>query len=92
MICGRTGRKKKNMPHFIEPSTGIVHIKNESVCGGEFTLCGVAFDEPHSERGEDFMQDSDDPCNCEECIAVAKQLLPCLKYEIRRLKKEGRMT
>lgn len=75
-------------PHYIEPSTGIVHIKHCWMCGGEYTLCGVAFDEPQSERGEEPMQESDAPCNCPECISLAKNMLPFLQREMRRLKKE----
>lgn len=74
-------------PHYIEPSTGVVHLKSE-MCGGEYTLCGLAFDEPASERGEECMEDSDAPCNCPECIETAKRLLPYLQREMRRLKKD----
>lgn len=77
--------------HFIEPDTGIVHIINDDMGCGEFTLCGLAFDEPSSERGEEPMRYTDAPCNCEECIAIAQRMLASLKKEVRRLKKEGRI-
>lgn len=71
---------------FKEPITGIVHIKMSSYYGGgEYTLCGDAYDRPLSEDGESVMVDSDEVCNCEKCIAIAERLLPILKKELRRI-------
>ena len=69
-----------------EPSTGIVHLKNaESFCGGEYTLCGDAYDRPQTEDGEQVMVECNDPCNCESCIRMANELMPYLKSEIKRV-------
>lgn len=83
--------RSMNKPHFIEPSTGIVHLKSFA-CGDEYTLCGLAFDEHASERGEKSMLDSDEPCNCPDCIRDLEELLPYLQKEMKRLKREGKIN
>lgn len=72
---------------YKEPTTGIVHIKVPIFCGGEYTLCGDAFDRPSTEDGEAVMVDSSEVCNCEKCIQIAEGLLPVLKKELRRFTK-----
>lgn len=75
---------KKKYTTMLEPATGIIHINHPTACGGEFTLCGVAYDEPASERGEPAMVDCDLPANCPECLRDARVLLPILRHELRR--------
>jgi len=74
--------------NFKEPSTGVVHLWN-GVSGGinayEFTLCGLAWDTPHVEYGQESMVHTDEPCNCPDCYRIAKTLLPYLKKEFKRI-------
>lgn len=68
---------------WLEPSTGVIHL-TMFACGDEYTLCGLAFDEPSSERGEESMVQTDKLCNCEYCWACANKLFPYLKQQLNR--------
>ena len=71
-----------------EPSTGVVHLWNGSYCGiaaHEYTLCGLAYDEPASERGQKVMIPSKEPCNCPHCYRQAASLIPYLKKQFKRI-------
>jgi len=81
--------RMKNSRNLKEQSTGIVHICNPNG-SGEYTLCGLSFDEPSSERGEKCMVDSDDVCNCKECISAARKLIPVMRRELNRVAKKCR--
>lgn len=63
---------------------GVIHLGCPQA-GGEYTLCGYAFDEPFSEYGAEMMSNTTSPCTCPECIAIAKELLPYLKKELRKI-------
>lgn len=68
-----------------EPSTGIVHIAYPN--GDDRTLCGMAFDEPGSERDEENMvRTATEMCNCVRCIYLARGFLPILKVVVPRTK------
>ena len=68
---------------------GVIHLCVPRT-GGEYTLCGYAFDEPASEHDAEPMADTTSPCTCPDCIGIAKELLPYLKKEIRKItSKEG---
>ena len=77
--------RNKQYNCYKEPTTGIVHIKIPIFCGGEYTLCGDAFDRPHTEEGQMTMVESDEVCNCDKCIEIAERLHPILKKELRRI-------
>lgn len=64
---------------------GVVHLTSFNQ-GNEFTLCGLAFDEPSSEHGGERMVYTDKPCTCAECAKMANILLPYLKKEVKRIK------
>ena len=74
---------------WLEPSTGVIHLTSFA-CGDEYTLCGLAFDEPSSERGEESMVQTDKPCTCELCWTQARKLYPYLKKQINRLNRANR--
>ncbi len=74
--------------NYLDTYRGVVHI-NSGECGGECTLCGYAFDEPLSEHGGECMTSTDSPVTCPDCIERAEQLLPMLRRELKRAKKEG---
>lgn len=71
------------MTNMFDPYRNVVHLGYPN-SGGEFTLCGLAFDEPSSEWGCDSMRDIKTPCTCPECKSMAKELLPYLKREMKR--------
>lgn len=69
-----------------EPTSGIVHIGNfTEFCGGEYTLCGDAFDRPSTEDGEEAMVISNETCNCPKCLSIARDLLPILRNELKKV-------
>lgn len=68
---------------------GVVHLSS-GACGGEFTLCGYAYDEPSSEHGAEVMRPTTEAVTCEYCISEMRTLLPYLKSESRKLNREGR--
>lgn len=81
-------------PNMKEPSTGIVHLWNGSDHGigaGEYTLCGTAFDTPSVEYGQESMVDTDEPCNCGECISIADNLNRLFRKELRRVNRNSIM-
>ena len=79
------------MPCYKEPTSGIVHLKMPyEFCGGEYTFCGDAFDRPFTEDGEESMVDSNDVCNCEKCILMARSFLPYLKEQVKRINKRDK--
>jgi len=71
---------------MIEPDTGIVHLMNISVCGGEYTICGISWDFPATEQGMTAMKnvDADTPITCPQCLADARMMKD---YLMRALKK-----
>lgn len=81
--------KQEESNCFKEPTTGIVHLRIPIFCGGEYTLCGDAYDRPSTEDGEEAMIDSNEVCNCKKCIEIADSLFPMLKTEMRRIKRKG---
>lgn len=66
---------------------GVVHLGN-SAGGYEYTLCGYAFDEPSSEHGAECMSVTTEVCTCEDCIRIAEEMLPYLRYELRRVSRD----
>lgn len=74
--------------NYLDTFRGVVHI-NSGAGGGEYTLCGLAFDEPTSEYGADSMTDTDSPVTCPDCISAAEQMLPILRRELKRAKAKG---
>ena len=76
----------KNNPlnNLIEPTTGIVHLMMPN-SGGEYTLCGDAFDRPLTEDGQESMEDTTKPCNCYRCISAMNLLIPYFRKEKRRV-------
>lgn len=71
------------MTNMFDPYRNVVHLGSPG-CGNEYTLCGLAFDEPSSEWGYEPMSIVKTPCTCPECKNMAKELLPYLKREIKR--------
>lgn len=85
----KTRKTKAKCNNWKEPVSGIVHIKIPIFCGGEYTLCGDAFDRPSTEDDQMAMVESDEVCNCKKCIEIAEQLQPILKTELRRIEARG---
>ena len=82
-------RRKKgsadSMENWDDSYRGVVHLGSVGGLADEFTLCGLAFDEPLSEHGGEAMRPSGEPCTCRECATVARAMLPYLKKEVRRI-------
>jgi hypothetical protein len=76
--------QKSPLNNLIEPTTGIVHLMMPN-SGGEYTLCGDAFDRPLTEEGQESMQDTTKPCNCYRCISAMNLLMPYFRKEKRRI-------
>lgn len=76
--------EKIKIEKMVEPSTGIVHLMDPTVSGGEYTFCGIAWDEPATEHRGEAMVDTKLPINCEECLRNARILK---NYTTRALKK-----
>ena len=77
---------KPKIEKMIEPDTGIVHLMNISMCGGEYTICGISWDFPSVEQGMTAMKnvDADTPITCPQCLADARMMKD---YLTRALKK-----
>lgn len=78
--------EKIKVEKMIEPSTGIIHLMNPTLSGGEYTFCGIAWDEPATEDRGEAMVDTQLPINCEECLRNARILK---NYTTRALKKRS---
>ena len=75
-------------PNFYDSYRGVVHIGQPGM-GGEFTVCGLACDEPASEHGAEAMKDTDLPPTCPGCIDTGRRLLDTLRRQLRRVKQEN---
>ena len=79
-------RAKKEMYNWEDTYRGVIHLASPGG-GYEYTLCGLAWDEPSSEYGADVMEQTSKACTCRDCIGHARFLLPYLKREISRIDK-----
>lgn len=77
-------RPKEN---WLDTYRGVVHIGAPGG-GGEYTVCGLAFDEPVSEHGCDSMQETDLPPTCPDCIYYGRILLETLRRQLRRVNRK----
>ena len=68
----------------------VVHLASPW-CGYEYTLCGLAYNEPSSEHGVDSMHRVSNACTCEECIRIMNELIPYLNREKRKVQKANRI-
>ena len=76
---------KIKIEKMIEPETGVVHLMDPSGCG-EYTMCGIAFDEPSSERNQQVMAYTKEKINCPDCIETARQLHNYLTGALKEIK------
>ena len=76
------------MENWEDSYRGVVHLGTFG-CGGEYTLCGLAYDEPVSEHHAEVMVSTSDVCTCEHCLLAMRNLLPYLKRESRKVEKRG---
>lgn len=74
------------MKNWKDSYRGVVHLGTFGG-GGEYTLCGFAYDEPASEHNAEVMVETSDVCTCEHCLLAMRNLLPYLKRESRRIAK-----
>lgn len=77
---------KKEKNNWKDTYRGVVHL-GMTGGGDEFTLCGLAYDEPASEHGADVMEMTSAVANCHDCINCAKSLMPYLEKEMKRVTK-----
>ena len=69
--------------NWLDTYRGVVHIGTPNA-GGDYTVCGLAYDEPASEHSADMMEQTDLPPNCPECIYYGRSLLGTLLRQLRR--------
>lgn len=77
-------RPKENL---LDTFRNVVHIGNPTGCG-EYTVCGLAFDEPATDHGADRMEDTDLPPTCPDCICDGRRLLETLRRQLRRVSRK----
>lgn len=77
--------------NWLDTFRGVVHI-GAPMCGGEYTVCGLAYDEPRSEHGGDAMQETDLPPTCPDCIHDGRILLETLRRQLRRVNRKENKT
>lgn len=80
---------KKEKNNWKDTYRGVVHL-GMTGGGDEFTLCGLAYDEPASEHGADVMEVTSAVANCHDCISTAMKLMPYLEKEMKRVTKAGK--
>ena len=78
---------KKLKQNLKDTFRGVVHI-GQCGPGYEFTLCGLAWDEPCSEWGAETMEDTDAVCTCPDCYHILNELLPKLQRESKRMERK----
>ena len=78
------------MRNLYDKYRNVVHLSSP-LCGYEYTLCGLAYDEPSSEHGVVSMHYVNDACTCEDCIMTMNELIPYLKREKRKALKDKRI-
>lgn len=70
--------------NLLDTFRNVVHIGNPNGCG-EYTVCGLALDEPSTDHGADRMEDTDLPPTCPDCIYDGRRLLETLRRQLRRV-------
>lgn len=77
--------------NWLDTFRGVVHI-GAPVGGGEYTICGLAYDEPASEHDEDAMVETCLPPTCPDCIYEGRILLETLRRQLRRVNRKENKT
>ena len=77
--------------NWLDTYRGVVHIGAPG-CGGEYTVCGLAYDEPSSEHDEDAMVETCLPPTCPDCISDGQLLLGILQRQLRRVNRKENKT
>lgn len=75
--------------NWLDTFRGVVHIGAPG-CGGEYTVCGLAFDEPRSEHGGESMQETNLPPTCPDCISDGRIMLETLRRQLRRVNRKDK--
>lgn len=77
--------------NWLDTFRGVVHIGTPHA-GGDYTVCGLAYDEPASEHGADVMEETELPPTCPDCIYYGRNLLGTLRRQLRRVNRKENKT